>query len=255
MRSLYYDEESSSFILSNCTNIDLDLATATATTTAAATTSEYVTNYLMAAAGIISALSIWFVSPGTRNDVWMTAFFAFFGIGNMIVSVGSHTLSRMNMSINMDMKSDMNMDTDMDMSEDQVNSYRNIMLIVVVAHHFIVVSYSALLYTGIKSFSFKRFTGSSSSSSSSSSSNESIYLLIIKAIWLVASVTILIIVGFRIFNAMVIWGLIVGVSMTSIYIYQGIHVSAQVFVKALGIIIYISAYLVRLILEDSCGIK
>ena len=202
MRSLY-DE---SLLALNCT-MSYDEAATIDNVTA-----TYVTNYIMAVVGIISALSVWFMSPGGRGDIWMALFFAFFGIGNMIVSASSHILSHLN----------------------EVNS--NIMLMLVVAHHFIVVSYSALLYTGIKSFSLN-----------------SIYLLIMKVVWLLGSVAILIVIGFQLFNAIMIWGLIVGVSMTFIYINQGIRVNSLSFMKALGIIMYISAYLVRSVLEEKCG--
>eukprot|EP00551_Chaetoceros_affinis_P004080 CAMPEP_0203679946 /NCGR_PEP_ID=MMETSP0090-20130426/37579_1 /ASSEMBLY_ACC=CAM_ASM_001088 /TAXON_ID=426623 /ORGANISM="Chaetoceros affinis, Strain CCMP159" /LENGTH=148 /DNA_ID=CAMNT_0050547797 /DNA_START=485 /DNA_END=931 /DNA_ORIENTATION=- len=41
--------------------------------------------------------------------------------------------------------------------------------------------------------------------------------------------------------------------MTSIYIYQGIHVRILAFMKATGIVTYISAYLIKSLLEERCG--
>jgi hypothetical protein len=205
MRSLY----DVSFLASDCTipyneSSNVDNLTAT-----------YITNYLMAVVGLASALSVWFTSPGRRNDIYMTVFFAFFGTGNMIISASksSNSLSHMN-----------------DLSI-------NALLMVIISHYFIAVSYSALLYTGIRGLTSNRF---------------------IRYGWFIISVGVLIMAGlFRVFSIVIVWGFVVGIIMIILYVLHGFVVggSRLCFAKALGIVIYISAGLMQAWLDGKCGAR
>mmetsp|Transcript_15830 Transcript_15830/g.18387 ORF Transcript_15830/g.18387 Transcript_15830/m.18387 type:complete len:352 (-) Transcript_15830:428-1483(-) len=94
--------------------------------------STLITNYALASVGIVAALSVWFASPGKRDDLWMTVFFSFFGLGKIIVSI-EHSI--------------------VDLNDPSFGG----LLVLTIAHDLIVLSHSALLFCGLRSLTKNAF--------------------------------------------------------------------------------------------------
>lgn len=166
----------------------------------------YITNYAMVATGIISALTVWFVSPGNDVDICIPAFFAFFATGNMIVSVTALFIA------------------------DDNSLSSNIML--VVSHLFIAISYSALLFAGLKNITNHK---------------------LLRDFWLASTVAILVMTSFRLFVALYIWGAIIAIFVACVTIRKGVEESKFYFLKSFGLLMYLIAGILQLWLKEVCG--
>lgn len=148
-------------------------------------TVTYVTNYIMVFIAIVSAITVWFKSPGKRDDLWIVLFFLCYGIGNII-----HSFINDEAYNEEDGNEDERGITDM-----------GAMIMTILAYFYVVISYSLLLCTGIKSLPLKN----------------KIVHDIVRDLSFAATAIVLILVAFRFYLVSYVWGGIVGLIMICIF--------------------------------------